>query len=97
MIAASNGANTSVVFSGTDKSGRYYLYMETIGGGAGARSYKDGTDGVQVHITNTSNLPVEALEREYPLMIERYEFAEDSGGSGTLARRAWTAPGVSAA
>ena len=83
VIAASNGANTSVVFSGTDKSGRYYLYMETIGGGAGARSYKDGTDGVQVHITNTSNLPVEALEREYPLVIERYEFAEDSGGSGT--------------
>ena len=82
VIAASNGANTSVVFSGTDRSGRYYLYMETIGGGAGARSYKDGTDGVQVHITNTSNLPVEALEREYPLVIERYEFAEDSGGSG---------------
>ena len=52
-------------------------------GGAGARSYADGTDGVQVHMTNTSNLPVEALENEYPLMIERYELVEDSGGAGT--------------
>ena len=82
VIAASNGANTSVVFSGIGPDGRYYLYMETIGGGAGARSYKDGTDGVQVHITNTSNLPVEALEKEYPLLIERYELVEDSGGAG---------------
>jgi len=82
VIAASNGANTSVVFSGTGADGRYYLYMETIGGGAGARAYKDGTDGVQVHITNTSNLPVEALENEYPLVIERYELVEDSGGAG---------------
>jgi N-methylhydantoinase B len=83
VIAASNGANTSVVFSGTDARGRYYLYMETVGGGAGARAYKDGTDGVQVHITNTSNLPAEALEKEYPLVLERYEFVEDSGGAGT--------------
>ncbi len=83
VIAASNGANTSVVFSGTDRDGRYYLYMETVGGGAGARAYKDGTDGVQVHITNTSNLPVEALEKEYPLILERYELVEDSGGTGT--------------
>jgi N-methylhydantoinase B len=56
--------------------------METIGGGSGARSYKDGKDGVQVHVTNTSNLPVEALENEYPLLIERYELVPDSGGAG---------------
>lgn len=82
-IAASNGANGVATFSGTGPDGRYYLYMETIGGGAGARAYKDGTDGVQVHVTNTSNLPIEALEKEYPLLIERYEFVEDSGGAGT--------------
>ncbi len=83
VIAAGNGANLLISFSGTGPSGEYYLYMETVGGGAGARAYKDGTDGVQVHTTNTSNLPVEALEREYPLMIERYELVEDSGGAGT--------------
>ena len=82
VIAASNGANGVATFSGTGPDGRYYLYMETIGGGAGARSYKDGTDGVQVHVTNTSNLPVEALENEYPLLVERYELIDGSGGAG---------------
>ena len=83
VIAASNGANGVATFSGTGPDGRYYLYMETIGGGGGARSYKDGTDGVQVHVTNTSNLPVEALENEYPLLVERYELVNGSGGAGT--------------
>lgn len=82
VVAASNGANTSCSFSGVAADGTHYVYMETIGGGAGARAYKDGTDGVQVHVTNTSNLPIEALEREYPLLIERYEFIENSGGAG---------------
>jgi N-methylhydantoinase B len=83
VIAASNGANGVATFSGTGPDGRYYLYMETIGGGGGARAYKDGTDGVQVHTTNTSNLPVEALENEYPLLVERYELTDGSGGAGT--------------
>jgi N-methylhydantoinase B len=82
VLAAGNGANTTVSFAGTGPDGRYYVYMETIGGGAGARSYTDGTDGVQVNVTNTSNLPIEALEREYPILIERYELAPDSGGAG---------------
>ncbi len=82
VIAAGNGANTTTTFSGTGPDGRFYVYLETIGGGAGARAYKDGTDGVQVHTTNTSNLPVEALENEYPLLIERYALVEDSGGAG---------------
>jgi N-methylhydantoinase B len=37
---------------------------------------------VHVHTTNTSNLPVEALEIEYPLTLMRYELVEDSGGVG---------------
>lgn len=83
VTAASNGANTATVFSGTDpRTGRYYVYLETIGGGFGARASKDGLDGVQVHVTNTSNLPVESLEVEYPLVVEAYELVDDSGGAG---------------
>jgi N-methylhydantoinase B len=70
-------------FIGIDpRTQRYYTYLETLGGGFGARATKDGLDGVQVHVTNTSNLPVEALEHEYPLMVERYELVPDSGGPG---------------
>lgn len=83
VIAACNGACIGAVFSGRNpKTGAPYVYLETIGGGFGARATKDGLDGVHVHTTNTSNLPVEALEIEYPLMIERYELVDDSGGPG---------------
>lgn len=83
VTAASNGANTGVHFSGHDPvRGRDFVYLETIGGGSGARFDKDGMDGVQVHMTNTSNLPVEALEAEYPLMVEAYELMDDTGGIG---------------
>jgi len=82
-IGATNGANSAWVFSGIDpRSGQYYVYLETIGGGSGARASKDGLDGVQVHITNTSNLPVECLEMEYPLLVEEYALVPDSGGAG---------------
>lgn len=83
VIAASNGANTMAVFSGIDpRRGGRYLLLETLGGGCGARSYKDGKDGVQQHVSNTSNMPVEAFESEYPILIDRYEFIVDSGGAG---------------
>jgi N-methylhydantoinase B len=82
-IGASNGANTTAVFSGTDpRTGLGYVYLETLGGGHGARATKDGKDGVQVSLTNTSNLPVEAIELEYPLMVEEYGLIPDSGGAG---------------
>lgn len=83
VTAAHNGANTAIFLSGHNpRTNRYYTYLETIGGGFGARATKDGLDGVQVHITNTSNLPVEAFEQEYPLQVRRYELVQDSGGPG---------------
>ena len=72
------------VFAGTDpRTGRPFVYLETLGGGMGGRPMKDGKDGVQVGITNTSNLPVEAIELEYPLLVEEYSLIPDSGGAGT--------------
>ncbi|HEU0164205.1 MAG TPA: hydantoinase B/oxoprolinase family protein, partial [Thermomicrobiales bacterium] len=84
IIAACNGTNSGLSFHGIDpRTGKFYYYMESMGGGFGARATKDGLDGVQVHITNTSNLPVECLEVEHPLLVERYELVNDSGGPGT--------------
>jgi len=59
-----------------------FTYYETIGGGAGGRPSGDGLDGVQVGMTNTLNTPIEALETEYPLRVERYALRPDSGGAG---------------
>jgi N-methylhydantoinase B len=83
VTAAGNGACFSITFAGHQPSNNaLWVYLETIGGGSGARPVKDGLDGVHVHMTNTSNLPVEALETEYPLTLMRYELVDGSGGSG---------------
>ena len=82
-VGAANGANTTAVFSGNDpRTGDDYVYLETLGGGFGGRAARDGKDGVQVHITNTSNLPVEAIEMEYPLRVLSYGLIANSGGPG---------------
>ena len=82
LMAACNGACFSATFVGAKPGGALWVYLETIGGGSGARAAKDGLDGVHVHMTNTSNLPVEALEGEYPLTLLRYELVDGSGGAG---------------
>lgn len=83
VMAASNGATTAVIMAGSKRlSGKDFVYVEALGGGMGARPHKDGQDGVQVHITNTSNLPVEAMEMEYPLRVLRHQLVADSGGAG---------------
>ena len=82
VIAACNGSVSVASFIGNQPDGATWIYLETIGGGYGARAHKDGLDGVHVHMTNTSNLPVEALEIEYPLTVLRYELVDGSGGAG---------------
>jgi len=83
VTACSNSCCTIVTFVGHQpRDNSIWVYLETIGGGGGARPNKDGLDGVHVHITNTSNLPVEALEIEYPLTLMRYELVDGSGGPG---------------
>ena len=62
--------------------GRGWTYYETIGGGQGASRRGPGASGVHVGMTNTLNTPVEALELEYPMRVERYELADGSGGAG---------------
>jgi N-methylhydantoinase B len=59
-----------------------WTYYETIGGGQGASPDGDGDSGVHVGMTNTLNTPIEALELEFPMRVERYELADGSGGDG---------------
>ena len=59
-----------------------WTYYETLGGGQGASSRGDGPSGVHVGMSNTLNTPIEALELELPLRVERYELLYGSGGGG---------------
>jgi N-methylhydantoinase B len=82
VMACTNSACTVATFVGERSGDGIWVYLETMGGGSGARPTKDGLDGVHVHTTNTSNLPVEALELQYPLTLLRYEFVAGSCGPG---------------
>jgi N-methylhydantoinase B len=59
-----------------------FVYYETIGGGQGACPKADGPSGVHVAMSNTLSTPIEALELQYPLRVERYALRLGSGGSG---------------
>ena len=83
VMAAGHDSIPAIVFSGERRRGAGpFVYLETVGGGSGARADSDGMDAVHVHLTNTSNLPAEALEHEYPLMVDEYALVPDSGGAG---------------
>jgi N-methylhydantoinase B len=59
-----------------------FTYYETIGGGQGACPDADGPSGVHVAMSNTLSTPVEALELQYPVRVERYQLRLGSGGDG---------------
>ncbi len=80
--AAGCGTMNNIAIGSRDTGQNQFAYYETIGGGMGASAKTDGLSGVQVHMTNTLNTPIEALEQTYPMMIERYSLRDGSGGHG---------------
>ena len=79
--AASQGTMNNLTFGGVDR-GQPFAYYETLGGGAGAGPEQSGGSGMHVHMSNTLNTPVEALEYSFPLRVERYALRQGSGGQG---------------
>ncbi|MBK3331916.1 hydantoinase B/oxoprolinase family protein [Persephonella atlantica] len=81
--AASQGTMNNVTIGGINPdTGKPFTYYETIGGGMGGFAGGNGESGIQSHMTNTMNTPIEALEFEYPLMVVQYSLRKNSGGNG---------------
>ena len=86
--AAASGTMNNLTIGGTDsrsndpRSQQPFAYYETIAGGMGARSTKDGVSGIHTHMTNSLNTPAEALEYAYPIRLRQYSFRSKSGGVG---------------
>ena len=81
--AASAGTMSNLTVGGVDgRTGEAFTYYETAAGGMGARLGLDGIAGVQTHMTNSLNTPVEALEYAYPFRVRRYGYRAGSGGAG---------------
>lgn len=81
--AASAGTMSNLTIGGVDsRTGEAITYYETMAGGMGARPGMDGISGVQTHMTNSLNTPIEALEYTYPFRVRRYGYRRGSGGEG---------------
>ena len=62
------------------KPGEHFFCTDGMGAGQGARPYADGLD--VIYVGTQKNYPIEFLEGTYPMRIERYGIAPDSGGPG---------------
>ncbi len=81
-MANSQGTMNNLTF-GNDR----HQYYETICSGSPAGVRNDGTgfagtSGVHVHMTNSRLTDPEILELRYPVLLERFEIDEGSGGDG---------------
>ena len=93
---AANGNFQGTILAGWDtERGRYFVNYENFAGGQGALPTRDGDDAMHVTMTNTSNLPIEAMEMEFPLRVERYELVSDLAVRGTTAG-AWASAAITA-
>ncbi|MCB1874513.1 MAG: hydantoinase B/oxoprolinase family protein [Chromatiales bacterium] len=97
--AASYGGMNNLAM-GSSRQGAAWDYYETIGGGTGGGPARAGLSGVQAHMTNTLNTPIEVLEMKYPLRVTEYALRQGSGGngvhpggSGLVREFLWLAPG----
>ena len=81
VTADSTGGSTLPTLAGWH-DGKPFIYAETFMGVWGAAQSHDGQDGVPHMGANQSNTPIEMIEAEYPLRIERYGLVPDTGGAG---------------
>jgi N-methylhydantoinase B len=77
-VSAQGQGTMNNVILGTDR----WTYYETLGGGQGGSPWGPGPSGVHVGMSNTLNTPIEVLEMELPVRVERYALRRGSGGSG---------------
>ena len=87
VIAAGEGGPTLIAWGGYEQHGddegrKPWGTTEVLVGSWGARSALDGLEGVSNPLANLGNQPVELIEADLPLRLERYGLVPDSGGAG---------------
>ena len=82
VIAAGEGGPTLIAWGGYDENRKPFGTTEVLVGSWGARSSLDGLEGVSNPLANLGNQPVELIEADLPLRVERYGLVPDSGGAG---------------
>jgi N-methylhydantoinase B len=79
--AAGEGGVTFPAISGFER-GKRFVCSETLAGSWGAMHDRDGVFGIPNAGGNVTNQPIEMIEAQFPLRIERYGMVANSGGPG---------------
>ena len=82
VLAAGEGGPTLIAWGGYDEARRPFGTTEVLVGTWGARLTRDGLEGVSNPLANLGNQPIELIEADLPLKVERYGVVPDSGGAG---------------
>ncbi len=78
----SNAPDVGVSFGGIDENGDASVYLEFLLASWGGGPDRDGMDACTGTLVNYSNAPVEMIEADQPIVVERYALVPDSGGAG---------------
>jgi N-methylhydantoinase B len=62
------------------RDGSFIIIADTEGGGWGAKPFGDGENALL--FGDIRVIPAEVLEHKYPVVLERFELRQDSGGPG---------------
>ncbi len=77
------GGEVGLSFGGYDRDRKAWVYLEFQNDGpCGGLPWRDGADGSACAVNNLANTPIETIEADQPLLIERFEFVPDTGGAG---------------
>jgi N-methylhydantoinase B len=78
------GGVQAMAIGGEDpRTGEPFIHFMPYAGGWGARSTKDGINAMCPAMNGDNyNIPCEVIETKFPLLVDRYELIQDSGGPG---------------
>lgn len=77
-----NAPEIGVVFGAPAPDGKSYVYLEFLVGSWGGGPDRDGMDACTGTLVNYANTPVELIEADLPIAIEKYGFVTDTCGTG---------------
>jgi N-methylhydantoinase B len=72
-----------IIYGYDPRTGRNFIHTDSSSGGWGGRPHEDGESTLICLVDGDSkNIPVEIIEHQYPLRIERFALRDGSGGAG---------------
>ena len=81
--ACNGGSEFALLYAGNDENERPFVMMDYHNQtGQGGGPFLDGQEGGPYCLGNVANAPVEVLEAEFPIRVERYALRPDSEGAG---------------